>query len=149
RPGAESLENRINELSPQKRAVLEKLLQVQSSVVSRPVVIGRRTGLGMAPLSFAQQRLWFLDQLMPGNTLYNLSSAVRIREPVDEVILERSLNEIMRRHESLRTSFKAVNGEPFQVVAPSSYLQLRLVDLRSLADSKRETEAVRLTTEEY
>ena len=149
RPGAESLENRINELSPQRRAALEKLLQVQGSVISRPAVIGRRTGAGIAPLSFGQQRLWFLDQLMPGNTNLNLNLAIRIREPVDEVVLERSLNEIVRRHESLRTIFKEVNGEPFQVVLPRYWLQLRLVDLRSLADSEREIEAIQLTTEEF
>ena len=149
RPGAESLENRINELSPQRRAALEKLLQVQGSVISRPAVIGRRTGAGTAPLSFGQQRLWFLDQLMPGNTNLNLNLAIRIREPVDEVVLERSLNEIVRRHESLRTIFKEVNGEPFQVVLPRYWLQLRLVDLRSLADSEREIEAIQLTTEEF
>ena len=143
---ARSQERRLNELSPEKRAIFDKLAGNQSSAVSRSLPIRPRIESGPAPLSSAQQRLWFLDQLMPGSTLFNLTTACRIRELVDEAVLERSLNEIVRRHESLRTGFEAVNGEPFQVVAPSLRLKLRSVDLRLVADP--ELEAVRLIGEE-
>jgi amino acid adenylation domain-containing protein len=144
----ESLETRIGELSPQRRALLEKLLREQTGRGELPAAIRRRVQSGPAPLSHAQQRLWFLDQLMPGNTLFNLSSAYRISAPVDVAVLESSLNEVVRRHEALRTTFRAVNGEPFQLVAPSCWLALRLADLRSTAASRREQAALALASEE-
>src|SRR5262249_34475294 len=70
------------------------------------------------PLSFAQQRLWFLDQLEPGNLFYNIPLAVRLQGPLDVGALERGLNEIVRRHEVLRTTFPAEAGTPHQVIAP-------------------------------
>ncbi len=100
------------------------------------------------PLSFAQQRLWFLDQLAPNSPLYNIPDAVRITGPLDVGVLERSLNEIVRRHEVLRTTFAAVEGRPIQVIAPELHLPLPIVDLRSLPKARREAEALRLATEE-
>ncbi|HHH41604.1 MAG TPA: amino acid adenylation domain-containing protein, partial [Chloroflexi bacterium] len=100
------------------------------------------------PLSFAQQRLWFLDQLAPNSPLYNIPDAVRITGPLDVGVLERSLNEIVRRHEVLRTTFAAVEGRPIQVIAPELHLPLPVVDLRSLPKARREAEALRLATEE-
>src|SRR5262249_38916923 len=70
------------------------------------------------PLSFAQQRLWFLDQLAPGNALYNMSGGLRLEGRLDLEALERAINEIVRRHEVLRTRFEVEAGEPVQVVAP-------------------------------
>jgi amino acid adenylation domain-containing protein len=147
-PAVERSQKRIKELSPQRRAVLEKLVREQTGVRERPSTIARRVRGGPAPLSYAQERLWVLDQLMPGNTLYNVSSLHRIPEPVDKPVLERSLNEVVRRHECLRTTFRTINGEPFQVVAPALSLPLRLVDLAPLDAPQRETEAIRLATEE-
>ena len=147
-PDVSSLGRRLSELSADKRAVFEKLAGSQPGKVSRSLPIRPRTGSGPTPLSFAQQRLWFLDQLMPGTTLFNLTFACRIREPVDEAVLERSLNEIVRRHESLRTSFESRSGEPFQVVAPDLRIGLRFADLRHVVDSDPEAEAVRIIGEE-
>ncbi|MFY9557037.1 MAG: AMP-binding protein, partial [Blastocatellia bacterium] len=70
------------------------------------------------PLSFAQQRLWFMEQLEPGGAIFNMPAAVRLTGRLDVPALERSFNEIVRRHESLRTTFKSVDGEPVQVIAP-------------------------------
>ena len=95
------------------------------------------------PLSFAQQRLWFLDQLVPGNAFYNVDSATRMNMgPNDVPLLKRSLNEIVRRHESLRTTFQAVDGEPLQVIAPSLQLPLEIVDLQPLPAPQREAQAL-------
>jgi amino acid adenylation domain-containing protein/non-ribosomal peptide synthase protein (TIGR01720 family) len=96
------------------------------------------------PASFAQQRLWFLDQLEPSNAAYNMSSAVRISGPLDVAALQHSLSEIVRRHEVLRTSFAGVDGRPVQVVARHQPLTLSLVDLRNLPETEREDEARRL-----
>ena len=100
------------------------------------------------PLSFAQQRLWFLDQLVPGSTAYNVPSAVRIRGPLDVTALERSLNEIVTRHEILRTTFSTVEGEAVQIISPPLSHSLPVVDLSGQAGTGREEEAQRLAREE-
>ncbi len=95
------------------------------------------------PLSFAQQRLWFLDQLEPDSPFYNLPEAVRLSGPLNEAILIRSLNEVVRRHEALRTTFPTVDGRPRQVIAPALTLALPVVDLSSLPAAEREAEVAR------
>jgi len=101
------------------------------------------------PTSFAQQRLWFLDQLVPRNAFYNVDSAIRMTmRPPDVPVLERSLHEIVRRHESLRTTFKAVDGQPVQVVSPQVRVELPIVDLRRVPLPLRQGEALRRATEE-
>ena len=93
---------------------VEKCLRSQAS--SSPVErVSRDEDL---PLSFAQQRLWFLDQLSPSNTAYNIQVAVRMIGSLDHPALEKALNEIIRRHESLRTTFAVRDGLPVQVIAP-------------------------------
>ena len=99
------------------------------------------------PLSFAQRRLWFLDQLEPGNAFYSLPLAVPFNVPVNTTVLERSINEIVRRHEALRTVFDVIDGEPVQIVAPSLSLPLAVIDLRALAKDEQEAEATRLAAE--
>jgi len=103
---------------------------------------------GELPLSFAQQRLWFIDQLDPGNSVYNFPAAVRLKGPLNVVALKQSLDEIVRRHEALRTTFIAVDGRPAQVIAPSLTLTLPIIDLRDLPDTEREAEVQRLATTE-
>jgi len=93
------------------------------------------------PASFAQTRLWFLHQLDPNNSVYNIPAAMRITSPVDVEALRRSLREIVRRHEALRTTFSAVDGEPVQVVALSSDFNLEILDLRSMPEAEREKQA--------
>lgn len=90
------------------------------------------------PTSFAQQRLWFLDQMIPGTAFYNMSQATRFSFPIDPGILEKSLNEIVRRHETLRTTFRAVNGQPCQVIAASKRLDLHVLDLSKFPKEQRE-----------
>jgi amino acid adenylation domain-containing protein len=96
------------------------------------------------PASFAQRRLWFLHQLDPASPVYNIPSPLRIAAPLDLEVLRRTLNEIVRRHEALRTTFTVIDGEPVQVVAPALTLPLEIVDLRVLPPAQREAEAQRL-----
>ncbi|HEX7334998.1 MAG TPA: amino acid adenylation domain-containing protein [Pyrinomonadaceae bacterium] len=100
------------------------------------------------PLSFAQQRLWFLDQLMPESVAYNLAHALRLRGELNHAALEQALNEIVRRHEAVRTTFSGVDGNPIQVITPFRHLALPLVDLSSLPDEEREVQAARIASAE-
>ncbi len=135
-------------LSPEKRELLELLLKKESLDVSHSMIIPRPRDTNTFPLSFAQQRLWFLDQLEPGSPMYNIPSAVRLSGRLDVPVLEQSLNEIVRRHEALRTTFSSKNGQPVQVIAPKLELTLPVIDLRHLPESEREGEVQRLANEE-
>ena len=90
------------------------------------------------PLSFAQQRLWFLDRLNPGQATYNLPMAARLEGPLDTAALERGLAEVVRRQESLRTTFPAPEGRPMQVVREPSAWRLPVIDLRGVASADAE-----------
>src|SRR6201991_60950 len=114
--------------------------------VSTEQVIPRRQQHDGVSLSFAQERLWFLDQLEPGSAAYNMPGAVWFEGDLDVDALERSLNEIVRRHEMLRTTFRTERGRPVQVIAGSLSLPLSFIDLSELSDS--ETEAQRSAREE-
>src|SRR5262249_40623714 len=140
-----SMVDRIADLSPQKRQVLERLLKKQASPLSP---IPPRGSSAPAALSFAQQRLWFLNQLATDNAFYNVNTAIRLTTGLDRAALQRSLNEIVRRHAALRTTFPTVDRRPVQAVADSLALALPVVDLRGLPAGAREAEAARLATEE-
>ncbi len=103
---------------------------------------------GDLPLSFAQQRLWFIEQLDPGNSVYNFPVAVRLKGSLNLAALEQSLNEIVRRHEALRTTFSMVDGQPVQVIASRLNIALPIVDLTKLPELERENEVQRLVVEE-
>jgi amino acid adenylation domain-containing protein len=100
------------------------------------------------PLSFAQQRLWFLDQLQPGSFAYNITMGLRAKGKLEVAALERSLGDIVRRHEPLRTVFATVDGQPVQAITPFREFRLRIVDLAHLPTDGREDEARRLMVEE-
>ncbi|HEX7736568.1 MAG TPA: amino acid adenylation domain-containing protein, partial [Ktedonobacteraceae bacterium] len=103
---------------------------------------------GDVSLSFAQQRLWFLDQFEPDHALYNLSAAVSLQGVLHLEALEQSLNEIVRRHEALRTTFPALMGHPIQRVSPALQMRIPVVDLTALAELPRQTQARALAREE-
>ncbi len=109
--------------------------------------IPRRQGDGPAPLSFAQERLWFLDRLEPGSNAYNVSGNLRLHGPLDLGVLTASLDGLVARHEALRTVFAAGEDGPVQVVAPALRVLLPPVDLQALPD--RVAEARRLGREEF
>lgn len=100
------------------------------------------------PLSFAQQRLWFLSQLEPNSPLYNIHILLRLTGNLDVLVLERTLNEIVRRHEVLRTNYRVVDEQPVQVISPELRLELKVLDVRSVAEELRESEMQRLAADE-
>jgi amino acid adenylation domain-containing protein len=102
---------------------------------------------GDLPLSFAQERLWFIDQLMPGLSAYNIPGAVRLRGDLDRGALERALNAIVERHEVLRTTFATRRGKPVQVVVPAMPLEIDAVDLRDVPAEERQARAFELARE--
>ena len=100
------------------------------------------------PLSFAQQRLWFLDQYEPGSSVYNIPNALRLTGELNVSALEQSVQEIVNRHEALRTTFAMADGEAVQVIAPVLKVSLPVVDLSETPEHEREAEAQRLAKEE-
>ncbi|HEY0728058.1 MAG TPA: condensation domain-containing protein, partial [Pyrinomonadaceae bacterium] len=106
------------------------------------------TGTGPLPLSYAQQRLWFLDRLTPHNNAYNIPVGFRVRGPLNLIGLEQSFDETIQRHESLRTNFVEVDGQPVQVIAPRRKHSLILIDLSALAEAEQESLLQRLGAEE-
>ena len=144
------------ELPPQslfESPTVAELAELVSQHLAKPGVdesltVPRRSATEPCPLSFAQQRLWFLDQLEPGNPAYNMHVALRLSGRLREEALERSLGEILRRHEALRTTFRTVGGHPVQVVSPVQPLRVPVVDLTRLPVSDRLTESARLASEE-
>src|ERR1051326_409503 len=137
-------DRRAYDLSPTRRALLEALLRREGiAQTSAPSHIPRLSRRQPGPLSFAQERLWFLHQLAPESALYNLDTAVGLPFVPDAGLLRRALNEIVRRHEALRTTFQLVDGAPVQVVAPRLELPLQVVDLRDRPAAERDAEAAR------
>ena len=123
-----------------QRTAIENLAE-SFRLVLRSLILGVKTLLPGKPLSFAQQRLWFLEQLEPGNPAFNIPVALRLRGVLNVTALEESLNEIVKRHEILRTSFNSLSGKPFQAIAPSLRLTIPVLD-------GRETEVQRLIATE-
>ncbi|HEX5890087.1 MAG TPA: amino acid adenylation domain-containing protein, partial [Pyrinomonadaceae bacterium] len=126
---------------------LAQVIEAEMHGGSEPLPPVRRLAQGaIAPLSFAQQRLWILDKLEPGSGAYNLPSALRMDGPLDVAALERSFEEIVRRHEALRTTFAIVDGEPRQIIGPPVHTALSFIDLSQFSDG--ETRARTLAREE-
>jgi amino acid adenylation domain-containing protein len=103
-----------------------------------PREIPRRTETGPAPLSFGQQRLWFLNQLRPNHSAYNMTQVLRLTGVLEVPALERAVNEIRRRHDVLRANFAFVADQPMQIVAPFQPMALTVVDCSDLSDDQRE-----------
>ncbi|HEX8244011.1 MAG TPA: AMP-binding protein, partial [Longimicrobium sp.] len=127
-------------------AVRVEALRRADLPVLPPVVPTERTGA--LPLSFAQERLWFIDRLEPGSAVYNVPVAWRLGGALDVDALERALGEVVRRHEVLRTVFAEVDGSPVQVVAPFAGFALPVEDLSGLSEADREAAVGRRAGEE-
>lgn len=136
-------------LALEKRKLLEQWLAAEGirSKSSAITAAGRNNGAQFS-LSFAQQRLWLLDQLEPGSPFYNLPHPVRLRGKLDVAALEASLNRVMERHESLRTTFHEKDGKPVQRVEQKSELKIGLDNLSHLPQPGRKEEAQRLISNE-
>jgi len=128
---------RLDTLSPQEKRAL--LAQIYSGKVQKP-----RT----APMSFAQERIWSLYQMEPDNPAYNITTAYCLIGSLDVAVLEQSLNQIIRRHAILRTTFAAVDGQPVQVIAPDLRLRLAVQDLQGIPEAGREAQVRQLVIQE-
>jgi amino acid adenylation domain-containing protein/non-ribosomal peptide synthase protein (TIGR01720 family) len=120
----------------------------EDSPVSVPEAIGAGRRERQLPLSFAQQRLWFIDQLEPGRPFYNVPVALRLSGRLDVSVLRRTLGEVVRRHEVLRTTFPAPEGTASQRIAASLHLSLPVIDLSALAPESGQRVAHRLARSE-
>ena len=130
-------------LSPAKRALLENVLR-EKGLKAPAEQIPRLSVEGPVPLSFGQQRLWFLDQLNPNSAAYNVPIAYRIDGPLDAGILLQTLNRIAGRHGVLRTTIQALDGQPYQIVHPKLELELPIVDLTDIPPDQRAEKLQRL-----
>jgi amino acid adenylation domain-containing protein len=138
-----------DQLALEKRKLLERWLEREGIVAkSQTITPEKRKSYSQLPLSFAQQRLWFLDQLEPGSPFYNLPHPVRLKGKLDATVLEASLNHVAQRHESLRTTFHEENGKPVQRVAENPGLKIPVTDLTYLPDLEQENQAHKLASEE-
>jgi non-ribosomal peptide synthetase component F len=127
-------------------ALIEQHVLAEDMIALPPIEPAPRPD-GRAPLSLAQQRLWFLDQLEPGNLFYNIPTVIRMTGDLKVEALEAALNEIIRRHESLRTTFGDEGGEPVQIIHEHLPISPDIIDLRGLSEAEREEEAARLIRE--
>ncbi|MBT6046209.1 MAG: amino acid adenylation domain-containing protein [Candidatus Scalindua sp.] len=142
----EQLAKDFRKLSPEKqRFILQKLKKKKSEIISAVKIISRPDDI---PLSFAQQRLWFLDQLEGPNAAYTIPVALKIIGKLNVPVLEQSLNKIIQRHESLRTVFDTKNGMPVQLISLELILMIKILDIQSMPDTERNTEMNRLIDEE-
>src|SRR5271155_1564893 len=132
-----------------RQELLKAYLQArpQTAQVCSSPIVRRRPGT-IAPLSLTQEELWRREQVPEIAPLYNECVRLRMIGPLDVVSLERSLNEVVRRHEIWRTTFETRAGEPIQIVQPAAPLRWRLLDLRELRQADRETQAAALVSQD-
>jgi len=136
------------ELSAAKQALLEQRLRGALKAANKPPRIARRLESGRAPLSFAQQRLWFFSQLEPNSPLYNLPTVVRLRGRLYRGALEKALTAIVARHEALRARFVAEDGNPVQVIGAPVPVELPVIELSRTPGLQREAELRRVLQEQ-
>ncbi|HEX6087530.1 MAG TPA: amino acid adenylation domain-containing protein [Thermoanaerobaculia bacterium] len=143
------VQQRIAQLSPEKRELLMRTLKTRKTPDEAPSkIVARKRDPNEALASFAQQRLWFLSQLEPESAAYNMPGALRLRGPLDFDALRRCLDEIVRRHDTLRTTFREnAQQEPMQIIGPpGAGMALQRISLTHLPEGEREAEAARLAS---
>ncbi|HEU4556351.1 MAG TPA: amino acid adenylation domain-containing protein, partial [Longimicrobium sp.] len=122
------------ELTAAKRALLEARL----GGLNRSQPLARRDPAADVPLTFSQERFWFLDRLGQGGAAYNIHTGMRLRGALDAAALRAALGEVVRRHEALRTTIREVDGVPLQVITPFTGFDLPVEDLSALEEAERE-----------
>jgi len=137
-----------SEMSERKAEIISFLQQANIQTTTTAIAPISRTEQNTFPLSFAQQGLWFLDQLQPNSSFYNLPLALRLSGLLNIAALESSINQTIQRHEALRTNFATVEGQPVQVIASTLNCQLQTLDLLYLPETEREIEVQRCVNEE-
>jgi hypothetical protein len=138
------MDKQHSNLSPAKKALLEKWKKgkVQADIIPKRQVFKN------IPLSFSQQRLWFIDQLYHGSSFYNIPIAFHIKGQLNITAIQQSLNEILNRHEVWRTTFTLVNGEPVQEIAPRLTCDIPIINLEHLSGKDWESEVKQVAAEQ-
>ena len=114
-----------------------------------PIDVGTSEDVFVFPASFAQKRFWFLDQFDPGSPFYNIPTAVRLRGEFDVDIFRKCLKEIGNRHETLRTTFSMMDGEPVQLISLHQELPVEYIDLEAIPNEHRETQRCELRVRKH
>jgi hypothetical protein len=139
-----TLSAEIPKLSAAKLELLARRLREKGRQAAyAPPISRRHPSISRPPLSFEQQRLWFLQQLDPNNASYNIPLSVRFRGALNVAVLRRALSEVVRRHEILRTSFEDIDGQPMQIISPAQPVNFPVVDLRELPEQERAEQVAR------
>ncbi len=144
------LTERLASLTPQQRALLDARLKAKGIAAPRHGAIRpipNRESLPWFPASLDQERLWFIDQMEPGNPAYNIHTSTRLIGPMHPELMRRAVNASIARHEVLRTTLKAVDGRPVQVVAPALEIDLPITDLTGVPEAQREAAGQRAAVE--
>src|SRR3989442_9864854 len=136
------------ELSAENRAALIKGVRAQARRDGARELIPKRAGAEPARASFSQERVWFLSQLAPDSPAYNVPVGLLIDGSLDALALRQGLIEMVNRHEALRTTFPALDGVPFQAVAPDAMLDVPVVDLSELPNAARRPAAAHVAAVE-
>jgi len=149
-PAVSGSDERIDKLTPRQREMYELLLKrKRREAAGKSRIAPRARESHFLPLSFAQQRLWFINELQPGSAVYNIPLYTRLQGPLDTGALEKALTEVARRHESLRTTFAIDEERPCQRISPPSPVTLAVAGLDHLPADSREEAARRLATEDF
>ncbi|HID38462.1 MAG TPA: non-ribosomal peptide synthetase, partial [Calditrichaeota bacterium] len=143
-----SIYEQIANLPPEKRKLFEKMLMEQGVDLSQIMIVPQKRDGKPFPLSYSQQRLWFLDQLEPGSALYNIPSVLRIRGKLNIEALQKSFNDIIRRHEVLRTTFSTVDENPVQIIADTLELEIPVIRVEESDRQRREETIHEMALEE-
>jgi amino acid adenylation domain-containing protein len=141
------LSQRIANLSPEKQALLQQRLMKKGTAVAKKQTIPRRNTSEPCPLSFSQQRLWFLSQLDP-NSPFNICVGMQLSGILKVEALQQTLNALVMRHEALRTNLVSVEGNPVQVVSDRSSVKLTVIDLSEFSGIDREAEVQKILKKE-
>ncbi|MBA2284934.1 MAG: AMP-binding protein, partial [Ktedonobacteraceae bacterium] len=143
-----SIASNLAGLTPKQRALLEKLLKKQGLDISQLPIAPQPRDRTVFPLSFSQQRMWFLHQLAPEDAAYNCSVALRLTGKLSVTALQKTIQDLVGRHEALRTTFVTIDGHPFQVIAPEQDVTLRYLDVSDLPEPEQTARVRSLTTGE-
>src|SRR3954465_8814071 len=144
----QDLSERLKNLSPAQRALLERRLMAKQTSTARQRPLTRREDSGPVPLSHAQELLWLLSQVFDGGVAYNAPGALQLEGPLDLDALERALRELPRRHEILSTAYRVIDGTPMQIVGACPPVELNVIDVGHLEPDAREAEVRRILKHE-
>src|SRR5262245_33622019 len=145
------LTERLDALPPERRLLIERLLKARAECRKEAESTKEEHDAydpASPPLSFGQERIWIVDQLTPGSALFNEPIVLGLPSAIDARVLERTINEIVRRHDVLRAQFPAENGQPVQHIVPELLAPLPVTDVSGLPPSERERQVAQIIDQE-